>query len=174
MSNLIPERLINFNVYDDSNLVIGVATVDLPELSAMADTVSGAGIAGEVDSPTLGHFESMTTTINFRTITSRATKLAAQKAHDIVCRGAQQVYETATGTYIPTPVKVAMRCIPKNVSLGSLEVGAATDTSNEFEVVYIKVWVDGKARIELDKFNFKFIVDGVDQLLPVRVAMGLA
>lgn len=53
MSNPVPERLINFRVYVNGNNQAGVATVDLPDLEFMTDTVSGAGIAGEVDSPIL-------------------------------------------------------------------------------------------------------------------------
>ena len=41
--NNVTERLVNFRVYNEGNDLLGVATVDLPELSAMSDTVSGAG-----------------------------------------------------------------------------------------------------------------------------------
>lgn len=67
-TNSIPERLINYRVYNESNALMGMATVDLPELQAMSDTVSGAGIAGEVDSPVLGHYRAMSSTFNWRTI----------------------------------------------------------------------------------------------------------
>lgn len=174
MSNLVPERLINFRVYLEGNNLAGVATIDLPELEAMSDTVSGAGIAGEVESPILGHFSSMTTTINFRTVTADAVKLAGQRSHAIECRGSQQVYDAANGQYKTSPIKVSMRCTPKNVSLGSLEVGATTDTANEFEVTYLKIFVDGKERLELDKYNFKYVVDGTDFLARVRADLGLA
>lgn len=43
-SNQMPERLVNFKVYNSGNDLLGIATVDLPELEAMSDTVSGAGI----------------------------------------------------------------------------------------------------------------------------------
>ena len=56
MSNPVPERLINYRVYLEGNALAGIATADLPDLEAMTDTVSGAGIAGEVDSPIIGHF----------------------------------------------------------------------------------------------------------------------
>lgn len=42
-SNKVPERLINYRVYNESNALLGIATVDLPEIQAMSDTVSGAG-----------------------------------------------------------------------------------------------------------------------------------
>ena len=61
-TNSIPERLINYRVYNEANALMGMATVDLPELQAMSDTVSGAGIAGEIDSPVLGHYQAMSST----------------------------------------------------------------------------------------------------------------
>lgn len=73
--NKVPERLINFRVYNDGNDLLGVANVDLPSIEAMSDTVSGAGIAGEVESPILGHFGSMTATFTWRTITPELAKL---------------------------------------------------------------------------------------------------
>ena len=93
--NKVPERLINFRVYNDGNDLLGVANVDLPSIEAMSDTVSGAGIAGEVESPILGHFGSMTATFTWRTITPELAKLANQKAHALDLRGSQQVYDAA-------------------------------------------------------------------------------
>lgn len=58
--NKVPERLINFRVYNDGNVLLGVATVDLSSIEAMSDTVSGACIGSEIESPILGHFSSMT------------------------------------------------------------------------------------------------------------------
>ena len=37
-TNSIPERLINYRVYNEANALMGMATVDLPELQAMSDT----------------------------------------------------------------------------------------------------------------------------------------
>ncbi len=43
----VPEKLINFRVYEDGDDLVGVADVTLPTLDAMTETVKGAGIAGE-------------------------------------------------------------------------------------------------------------------------------
>jgi uncharacterized protein len=174
MSNPVPERLINYRAYLDGNSLVGVANVELPDIEAMTDTVSGAGIAGEIDSPTLGHFASMTLTCTWRTITTDAAKLAAQKSHALEFRGSQQIYDAANGEYLTQPVRVAVRAIPKRTGLGSLEVGSATDSESEFEVTYMKVWVGGQERIEIDKYNFKYVVDGRDFLATVREDLGLA
>lgn len=171
--NNVPERLINFNVYNNSNALLGVATVELPELEAMSDTVSGAGIAGEVESPVLGHYASMTTTLSWRTIEKKALELCAPKAHSIDLRGSQQVYDAASGEYTSVAVRISMKVTPKNTSLGSFEPGATTDSEQEFEVNYLKLYVDGKAVVEIDKYNFVVKIGDKDVLSKVRKDLGL-
>jgi P2 family phage contractile tail tube protein len=173
MSNQIPERLINYRAYKDGSTIVGTVDVELPNLEAMTDTISGAGIAGEVDSPTLGHFGSLGTTINFRTISDQSFSLVRQMAHSLEFRGAQQINDVATGQLRSQSVRVAMRATPKNLSLGNLAVASATDTSNEFEVTYLRIDIDGVKQLELDKFGFVFEVGGEDLLAPVRRAMGM-
>jgi P2 family phage contractile tail tube protein len=171
MANPIPEKLINFKVFLEGKDLVGVADVELPKLEAMTETVSGAGIAGEVESPVLGHFGSMTTTIKFRTITGDVGTLARPAAHLIDFRGSLQVQDA--GQYKTVPVRATVKAIPKSVDLGSLEVGKPTGTANEFEVVYLKIYVEGKERVEIDKYNFIASFDGVDVLSSVRKDMGL-
>lgn len=173
-TNSIPERLINYRVYNESNALMGMATVDLPEIQAMSDTVSGAGIAGEVDSPVLGHFQAMSSTFNWRTIERPALELAKQQAHQLEIRGSQQHYDNTTGKITTTPIRVVMRAIPKNFSLGSFEPGSTTDSSTEFEVVYLKIVVDDKEVVEIDKYNFIAKFGDTDMLESVREDLGMS
>ncbi|WP_232618982.1 phage major tail tube protein, partial [Acetomicrobium sp. S15 = DSM 107314] len=85
--NNIPEKLINFRVYLDGTDLLGVADVDLPNLEGLTDAVRGAGIAGEIDSPALGHYSPMTLGLNWRTVTGTVTHLAAPIEHHLVLRG---------------------------------------------------------------------------------------
>lgn len=172
--NKVSERLIHFRVYNDGNDMLGIATVDLPEITPMSDTVSGAGIAGEVESGILGHFESMTTTFTWRTIERKAISLCSQrKAHAVEVRGSQQVYDAATGTYSTVPVRASMRISLKSAPLGTFKPGATTDTEQEFEVLYLKLYVDGKETLEIDKYNFIAKINGVDDLASVRKDLGI-
>ncbi|GHV57177.1 hypothetical protein FACS1894216_21620 [Synergistales bacterium] len=79
MSNIIPEKNISFSVYYDGEDMLGIAEGELPNLEAMTQTVSGAGIAGEFDSVTLGHFSSMSLSLTWRSVTDNFIKLAAQR-----------------------------------------------------------------------------------------------
>lgn len=171
--NSIPEKLINFNVYDDGNKLVGITNeVTLPTLEPITETISGAGIAGEVDSPTLGHFGSMTIDIPFRTVTDQSFKLFKPEAQLITLRGSQQAYDTAAGNVNKIPVKVVLRTQPKSMDLGTFTVGGPTNTTNTLEVLYIKITVDGVDVLEVDKYNFIYKVNGVDYLAEVKDQIG--
>ena len=79
----------------------------------------------------------------------------------------------AAGTYHAVPLKVVVKTVPKKIDLGKLDVGASQDSSTEFECNYLKVWVDGEEKIEIDKFNFICVIDGEDYLAEVRQNLGL-
>ena len=163
----VPEKLINFKVYQDGNDLVGIADVQLPSLDAMTETVKGAGIAGEFDSPVLGHFGSMETVLNWRTLEKRNIMLAMQTGVNLDLRGAQQIYDSASGKYKVGNVKCVVRGVPKKTELGKLDVGATTGTA------YLKVTIDGETVLELDKFNYICNIGGVDYMADVREALGM-
>ncbi len=169
----VPEKLINFRVYQNGADLVGVADVTLPSLEAMTETVKGAGIAGEIDSPTLGHYSSMELQLNWRTLEKSNVALAAPTGVHLDLRGAQQVYDSSSGKYIVRPVKCVIRGIPKSTELGKLDVGATTDTVTTIEVNYIKVTIAGDTILEVDKYNSITIIDSVDYMAEVRDALGL-
>lgn len=172
MSNPIPEKLINFRTYWEGDNMVGVADVELPSLEAMSEEITGAGIAGAVDSPTLGHFSSMTTTINLRTIPGFVGRISQQRAHQFDFRGSQQIYNASSGQYETVAVRCVMKATPKNIELGSFNPGQQTETSKEYEVNYLKMWVGGEEQVEIDKFNFICRIGGEDVLASVRRDLG--
>ena len=170
----VPEKLINYCVYKDSTDYIGLADVTLPTLEAMTETVSGAGIAGEVDSPTLGHYSSMETVLNWRVLEKNNLALAAPNGVQLDLRGAQQIYDSSSGKYAVRSVKIAILGVNKSTELGKFEPGTTTDTANTLETTYIKVDVDNETVLEIDKYNYICNIDGVDYMKEVREALGLA
>ncbi|KEO84757.1 phage major tail tube protein [Tumebacillus flagellatus] len=169
----IDEKLINYSVYRDGTEWLGTADVQLPAIEALTETVKGAGIAGEVDTPTLGHFGAMSVTLNWRTMNASNLRLSQQKTHALDFRGAVQNYNSATGQFTSVGVKVSVRAMPKKTDPGKLEAAAAMGSSNELEVTYLKIMVDGKKLVEIDKFNFIAEFDGVDALAAVREQLGM-
>lgn len=169
----IPEKLINYSVYREGRDHLGTADVTLPSLEALTETVSGAGIAGEVDSPTLGHYASMSITLNWRTITTDAITLHEPRSHTLDFYAAQQTYDPANGVLGSSGFKASVKAMPKTGDLGTLAPNATAGTTNEMEVTYLKIILDGKVLAEIDKFNFKAVINGVDYLEQVRQQLGM-
>lgn len=169
----IPETLINYRVYSDDGDMLGTADVELPSLEALTTDVQGAGVAGKIEMPLLGHYDSMTLGLTWRALTENATKLAAPKAHQLDLRGSVQVFEPASGQHKTQAVKVVAKSIPKSTELGKLEAGEQMETKTEFEVTYLKLSIGGKEKIEVDKLNFICKIDGTDYLDQVRADLGL-
>ncbi len=167
--NPIPEKVINYNVYDDTDKLLGVsAEVTLPNFEAMSETVSGAGIAGEYESATPGHFSSQTIELPFRTLMDQSFSLMKNRGRSIVLRAAQQSYDVAAGETKKRPLKITLRGQPKGLNLGTMSVGGMTETTNTMEVLYIKIEENNRTVLEFDKLNFIFKINGEDLLGDIR------
>jgi len=173
MANQVPDKLIGFKVYLESNDLIGIADVELPTLTAVSEGLQGAGIAGELDTPVLGQFSGMEIGINWRAVNEATMATTAQKIHTLDMRGAIQRIDAGSMLQKIVAVKVLTKVLPKEMALGKLAMGSQTDTSNKYECLYIKIWFDGKEVLELDKLNYIFKVDNEDYLAPVRAALGM-
>lgn len=160
----IPEKLIGFECYNEGEHMTGIADVVLPNLAYMTETVAGAGIAGEFDTPTVGLFQSMTTTINWRVLMDENVTFIAPRVYHFDFRGSKQFLNNAVGELEKQMLKVVMRVLPKNLNLGNFQGGAQMGTSGEFEVLYIKITLNDRELVEIDKINYKCIIDGVDYL----------
>jgi len=170
----IPERLTNFRAYSglDSQEYLGLSTVELPAFEAMTETISGAGIAGEYASPTPGHFGSQMAKFSWRTPTEKMLLLMAPVQQTIVAYGAMQLQDPMLGALVSKQLRVEVRGQVKHHSLGKLEPGKIMAAEVDIECAVIRVDIDGKRVIELDKFNMIFRVNGVDYLAETRRAMG--
>ena len=173
MPNIIPEKSINFKVYLNGVDLLGVAEGTIPALEAMTSEVRGAGVAGVVESPVLGHFNSTNFSLTWRTPTNDFMKLFDHVTNDIELFSALQQYDAGLGVYKVVPLQVSIRAITKTSTPGNLTVGDNMDTQTEFEVVRMKIYLDGKERVVMDKYNYIYKVDGVDRLSEVRTALGM-
>ena len=66
------------------------------------------------------------------------------------------------------PVKIVVRGKSTNSSLGKLSKGKKGEPEIEMEILYLKVMINNKTTLELDKLNFKFILNGKDMLSKIR------
>lgn len=168
----IDEIITNFAVYEDATEYLGMSEATLPEVTNLAEEITGAGIAGNIEAVILGHIEAMTLTLNFRTVTAAAIKLAEPRVHKIDLRAAQQEQNTRTGTTEVRAVKHILKVRPKKYAPGKLAAASAADASGEYAVSYYAIFIDGEKKLEIDPLNFIYYVNGTDYLAQVRKALG--
>lgn len=157
----IPARLNNYAIYlsDGGKLTpLGTATVTLPTIEAMSDTISGTGMLGEAEIPTVGHFGSMELELEWNTVTGLSLTLAPSQQKDIVIRALMQEHDSTGHSF--TKIRVYATVQPKSIDLGSLEIASATGTTNTLECTSIKINADGDDKLEIDKFAGIYRVDG--------------
>lgn len=164
--NKIPGMLINYNAYLSGGKLIGVVDVELPKFDPYTEEISGAGILGSYEEIVLGHFKSMTTKLNFRTPTIQMGLLLQQKEQLLELRSAIQLSKGIEQN--PKGYHVTMMVSPKTSELGKMEVGKPTGNSVELETTYILIIYDGIELIMLDKKNFIYRVNGIDQMREVN------
>ena len=171
---LIPEKIINYRCFIDGEMSpTALVDVDLPDIQFMSETISGAGIAGEIDSPTLGHFQNMEIGLNFRTLINQNFHNFTQKVYALEFRAATQSTDVVGGKIQTGKLKISTRVVPKNIALGKLEVGKPSGSNQKFACAYLKVEVDNETVLEIDKINMIFNVNGEDLLAEVRDAIGM-
>lgn len=169
-----PEKINDYRVFANGKKdVIGIADIELPELNSITEEIDGAGVLGKYESATLGHFESMQVKINWRLVTGELAPFLKPDAMTLDIRIANQEYAAASNSYETIPTRVLVKGHVSKNSLGKVAKGALGEGSSEVEVTYIKIFYNDKVLIEYDRFNYKFVVDGVDVMKKVRKALGL-
>ena len=168
---IIPEVINNYNIYDDkARKMIGISgEVELPELEAITDTVEAAGILGEVEDPVTGQFASANIKIPFSNLYEDIFNLMdTTNPPQLTLRGSMQVMNSATGGTDYVPVKIVVRGKATTSSLGKFVKGKKGEPEIELEILYLKVMINNKTTLELDKLNSVFAVNGKDMLAKVR------
>lgn len=164
--------VVQFEVYEDSVDFYGMAEVQLPDIPSITQTISGAGIGGKVEEVLLGLVDVMNMNLNFRTFSNTTAQLAEPRRHKLELRAAQQITDTATGTVKIQSVKHVVMVMPKKIGLGKLAPASPSDANGDYAVSYIASYIDGASTLEIDPYNYKYVVNGVDYLADVRNAVG--
>ena len=168
--NMIPESINRFNLYLKGNRLVGVSgEVSLPDLSPMTNTVNGAGIAGDIESASIGMFGSMKQEIPFRMLSKDMLKLYNPlEPIELTLRASEQSSVQGSGMIDFQAMRVVFGGRPTDIKLGNLKQGDQMGSSVTLELSYILIEVDGETMFELDKLNDVFVVNGVDILEKVR------
>ena len=145
----IPTKVNNYNVYNEGEKLLGVGDeLTLPDFEATSETVSGAGILGEIDDPTIGHFGNM---------------MDQTRAVQLTIRGAAQEIDSA-GNIVPKSIRVVVRGRAAKLTGGKLKRASTMDSGVTLNILYILIEVNGESVVELDKMNPTYKVNGVDLL----------
>lgn len=163
---------VNYAAYEDAKEYLGMTEATLPDLEYMSETISGAGIGGEVEEIILGHLSAMTTSLNFRNITAAAVKLSEPRVHKIDLRVAQQQTDSSTGETGIVAVKHILKLKPKKTGLGKVAAATAADVSGDYATSYYAMYLAGTKVTEIDPLNFICLINGKDYLADVRKALG--
>lgn len=163
MAKNIPDKINDFNVYDDGDKLIGIGEeVTLPDIEMMSETVIVPG--GEIDSPTIGQFTSGQVEIPFQSLTMDTFNLMNPlKSVNITLRASQQEMD-GSGNINFTGIRAVFRGRPKTLTAGSIKKGSGTGTSLAIEWTYYMLEIGGVKVVEIDKLNSVFKINGVDIL----------
>lgn len=166
------QGVINFAVFEDGNEYYGMAQASLPDITMLTQTITGAGIAGNIESVILGHFDTMTLSLNFRSTTKQAVKLSEPRRHTIDLRVAQQIEDTVAGEVKTQAVKHLFVVVPKKDVGGNIAPASPMDASGEYAVRYWATYIEGEKVREIDPMNFIYEVNGTNYLADVKTSLG--
>ena len=163
--NTIPTKINRYNVYNKGNRLQGVdEEMTLPDFEPSSETVTGAGILGEIDDPTIGYFGNMQLEVPFRTLDKEATDMMDQtKAVQLTIRGAIQEIDSA-GNIVPKAIRIVVGGRVAKLTGGKLKRASTMDSGVTLNILNILIEVDGESVVELDKMNPTYRVNGVDLL----------
>lgn len=166
----VPEVINNYNVYNNGNVLIGVSgSVTLPTFEPITEEVSGAGILGTYDTSIAGFYSSMTQEVPFRILDEDIFSLMnPSQLVDLTFRASAQSTVKATGAVDYKGMRIVERGRLKSFTPGKYELGKQMDASVTLELLYILIEIDGQTKLEYDKLNSVFTVNGKDLLEKVR------
>lgn len=166
---VIPEVINKYNVYRNGNVMIGVSgEVSLAEFQSITETISGAGLLGEIETVVVGMFSSMKQEIPFRILDEDVFSLGNPlEVQELTLRASEQVTEKASGGIEFQGMRIVFRGRPTGFKPGTMKNGSQMNASVTLELFYVLIEIDGESKLELDKLNSVYKVNGVDILAEV-------
>lgn len=169
---MIGNKVIQYSVGFESNKkmlkLMDTTSVQLPSIEFGADSVKGAGILGEAEIPSMHAMSAMTTSIAGRVDSKHYAAIGLPIRRKYEVRWIVDEYNQATGAMSTVRHRAVVAGIAKKRDIGKVETNATMDVAVDIATHYYKHEIDGVVVTEIDQFNGKFIVNGVDYAANVR------
>ena len=173
-ANKVPEAITAWRVYSNGkDDWIGAKSIEIGGLSTKTVDVSGIGLMGEVSAPIEGQFESIETTINWNVPTEKSLELIGGSAASLECYADIQFWDASKSEHEHQQLKITIKGRCKNYEGGTIEAMNTTDASTTIETTYLKYELGGKEKLEIDKYNSVFKINGVDKQSTIRKNIGI-
>ena len=167
------EIVTNFMVYRDGRSLLGIASIQLPDLEPLNAEISGAGIMGSLPAVIEGHFGLLTMTYNFYTPFDGHDAFSAGEYTTLDSRIAEQTHDSITMTKPIRADKVLCAGYVTKISPGTVQSGQQSTGSIDIGVTSYGLWLEGREILFFDKTNYVYRVNGVDRMGDVRRAIGM-
>ena len=144
--------------------------INLAELSAITTEIKGAGILGSYNTAVIGMFNSMQQEIPFRMINTEFFDLmdTSQQAEIVLRSSVQNVNKSSGGALSTQGMRLVFRGRPTAFKPGKIQIGDMMNASVTLELTYYLIEMNGEKKMELDKLNEIYIVNGKDVLAEIR------
>lgn len=162
MSKTISQMVVDFNIYDKNEKMIGVSKVTMPTLQWVSQQMQGAGIAGTVEVIARGMMDAMTLGLDLRMCGEEAYKLTTPEVHTITLRNAEQYEDPVLGQIKVEGIKHVFGVMPKSLNPGSVAQASTHDGSSQFAVRRWACYFNGIRVLEIDQLNGICYMYGVD------------
>lgn len=169
-------KTIQFKVYRENDkkkmvYMANATSYKRPTFEMLSDEVSGAGIMGEIDMPSLGALGSLEGELVFNKPHEGVLGRFAPKAHKLEIRWATNRFDTSTGASSIQANKDIITMIPKALDLGEIATNETNESTLTFEIISIEHFIDGKSKLKIDKLNNVFKINGTDYTEKLKAAL---
>lgn len=163
------EILNRFNAYNGKDKLIGCTSeFTLPDIEFITETINALGLLGEIEVPAIGHISPMEMDIPFLNLADDIYKFFnVSSGVNLTLRGAMQVVNPANGARSFVQLRIVIKGVAKKITGGTLKQGAPDNPSVTTTVNYLLIEYNGKKKLEIDKYNSVFKVNGKDILSDV-------
>ncbi|WP_030128503.1 phage major tail tube protein [Pseudomonas sp. QTF5] len=167
---MIPQTLFNTNLFIDGTSLQGdVPSLTLPKLTVKTDEYRGGGMDAPVEMDMgLEKLEASFNTNGVRKEVLKHFGAFDQTGFNATFRGAFKGQKGAV-----TAVVATLRGGLKEVDPGDWKAGDKGEFKYAVAVTYYKLEIDGRVMYEIDPVSSVRVINGVDQLMDVRNALGM-